>query len=165
MINCFCDWQTQIASVALSIVMSFFLASFKSDNEHKFFATNILKHSHFVFKNGNNFNIGVSLSIWLITHPFNSCVEAQGSLQSVSCHPDACKTLPGTWGCPEGTCTQTGQQAPHRRSGALCCSSKWFHVNSCIFYCQYIHRLSRHSPSGQCPLLQHPPLRQNFPPL
>ena len=133
MIDHFHDWQTQIASVALSIIMSFLLASFKSNNKCKLFATDILKCSCFVFKNGDNFNMEVSPSIWLITHPFNSCVGAQGSLQRVSCHPDAHKTLPGTWGCPEGTHTQTGQQAPHRSSRALCCSSKWFHLNSYIF--------------------------------
>jgi hypothetical protein len=60
MIDRFRDWCTQIASVALTVVTSFLLASFKTDAERKSFATKILDKSRFVHKSGDNFNTAVS---------------------------------------------------------------------------------------------------------
>ena len=60
MVDHFCDWQMQIASVALSIVTSFMLASLKTDSECKLFTTTVLKCNCFIYKNGDNFNTEVS---------------------------------------------------------------------------------------------------------
>lgn len=66
MIDRFCDWRTQIASVALTVVTSFLLASFKTDAERKEFATKILDKSRFVYKSGDNFNTEVSTFVHLL---------------------------------------------------------------------------------------------------
>lgn len=60
MIDRFRDWRTQIASVALSVVTSFLLSSFKTDPERKTFAAKLLVKTRFVYKNGDDFDAKVS---------------------------------------------------------------------------------------------------------
>ena len=60
MIDRYRDWWTQIASMALSVVMSFLLAAFKTDIEWKTFTAKLLCGSWFVYKNGDDFSTEVS---------------------------------------------------------------------------------------------------------
>lgn len=53
MIDCFCDWHSQTASVALSIVTSFLMLMYKTDSERKSFSTKILKDCQFVYRTGD----------------------------------------------------------------------------------------------------------------
>lgn len=42
MISRFCDWHTQTALLAISVVTTFLLATYKMDTERKLFATQML---------------------------------------------------------------------------------------------------------------------------
>ena len=53
MIDHFRDWHTQIASVALSIVTSYLLSTFKTDTEREDFTIKMLSDSQFVYKTGD----------------------------------------------------------------------------------------------------------------
>lgn len=53
MIDRFRDWRTQIASVALSVVTSYLLSTFKTDTEREDFAIKMLSDSQFVYKTGD----------------------------------------------------------------------------------------------------------------
>ena len=53
MIDRFRDWRTQIASVALSVVTSYLLSTFKTDTEREDFAIKMLSDSRFVYKTGD----------------------------------------------------------------------------------------------------------------
>lgn len=53
MISRFCDWRTQTASLAISVVTTFLLATYKTDAERKLFATQMLIGVRFVYKTGD----------------------------------------------------------------------------------------------------------------
>lgn len=53
MISCFCDWCTQTASLTISVVTTFLLATYKMDTERKLFTTQMLIGVQFVYKTGD----------------------------------------------------------------------------------------------------------------
>ena len=53
MIDRFHDWCSQTASVALSIITSFLMSTYKTDSERKSFSTKMLKDCRFVYRTGD----------------------------------------------------------------------------------------------------------------
>ena len=53
MIDHFCDWRTQIASVTVSVITLYLLSTFKTNTEREDFAIKMLSDSRFVYKTGD----------------------------------------------------------------------------------------------------------------